>query len=83
MTDSGGVQKEAYFFGKMCLTLREETEWTELIENHCNIIVGRETNKITETAAILWNEPGKTFVPGLYGKGDAGMEIARTIIQNS
>lgn len=83
MTDSGGVQKEAYFFGKMCLTLREETEWTELVDNHCNILAGRETEKITESAAKLWNEPCRSFVPGLYGKGDAGREIARIIIQNS
>ena len=83
MTDSGGVQKEAYFFGKMCLTLREETEWTELVDNHCNILVGREMKKITEAAAELWKESGKTFVQGLYGKGEAGREIARIILQNS
>ena len=41
-TDSGGLQKEAYFFRKQCLTLREETEWLELIENDFNQICGSD-----------------------------------------
>lgn len=81
MTDSGGLQKEAYFFNKMCLTLREETEWTELVDNHCNILVGSDTERITEAAAKLCKSHTDAFVPALYGKGDAGTEIARTIIQ--
>ncbi|MEA2103404.1 MAG: UDP-N-acetylglucosamine 2-epimerase (non-hydrolyzing), partial [Candidatus Cloacimonadota bacterium] len=45
MTDSGGLQKEAFFFKKHCVTLREETEWTELVDNGFNIIAGNiETN---------------------------------------
>ncbi|MCM1532326.1 MAG: UDP-N-acetylglucosamine 2-epimerase (non-hydrolyzing) [Bacteroides sp.] len=83
MTDSGGVQKEAYFFGKMCLTLREETEWTELVENRCNILVGSDVDKITETAGTVWESDTRNFVPGLYGQGNTGAEIARIILQNS
>ena len=46
ITDSGGVQKEAFFFGKHCITLREQTEWVELVENGFNILVGSDTSKL-------------------------------------
>jgi len=48
MTDSGGLQKEAYFFKKQCITLRDETEWIELVENNYNILVGANKNKILD-----------------------------------
>ena len=48
LTDSGGLQKEAFFFSKPCITLREETEWTELIYNNFNILVGSNKMKIID-----------------------------------
>ena len=46
MTDSGGLQKEAFFFSKPCVTIRDETKWTELIEGGYNVLSGSETEKI-------------------------------------
>ena len=46
MTDSGGLQKEAFFFEKPCVTLRDETEWVELVENGFNKIVGADEDII-------------------------------------
>ena len=51
LTDSGGVQKEAFFFGKQCITLREQTEWVELVENGFNILTGSNKQKIIEAFA--------------------------------
>jgi UDP-GlcNAc3NAcA epimerase len=48
MTDSGGLQKEAYFFEKQCITLRDETEWVELVECGANVLVGADKDKIIE-----------------------------------
>jgi UDP-N-acetylglucosamine 2-epimerase len=75
-TDSGGVQREAYFMQKPCITLRDETEWTETVEVGWNKLVGVEVNKIV----IEW----KTFTPPaeqplIFGDGTAGEKIARIL----
>jgi len=51
VTDSGGVQKEAFFFGVPCVTLRDETEWVETIDTGANILAGANEDRIL-TAAI-------------------------------
>jgi UDP-GlcNAc3NAcA epimerase len=78
ITDSGGMQKEAYFFGKYCLTLRDETEWVELTEQGYNILVGVNEKKITDAFHLRVNEP---FVnkQSLYGDGNASQKIARIL----
>ena len=48
LTDSGGLQKEAYFLGKQCITLRSETEWIETLHDGWNTITGTDTSKILE-----------------------------------
>lgn len=75
MTDSGGMQKEAYFFGKYCLTLREETEWTELVKYGYNLLAGTQKETIISGFRQLL---GKPFADThrLYGDGKAGDTIA-------
>ena len=76
MTDSGGLQKEAYFFNKYCITLRDQTEWIELIKAGANSIVGANKSKIL--SAYHANKNSK-LVEGkpLYGDGNAAELIAK------
>lgn len=67
-TDSGGVQKEAYFYGVPCITLREETEWVETVEAGWNVLVGADRERIF--SAVLSFVPPATR-PALYGEGNA------------
>jgi len=67
-TDSGGVQKEAYFYGVPCITLREETEWVETVETGWNVLVGTDRERIT-LAATSFAKPAAR--PALYGDGMA------------
>ncbi len=77
LTDSGGVQKEAYFASVPCITLREETEWTETLEAGWNTLVGAEPVRILD-AARNFHPPAEQ--PPLYGDGRASERIA-TILQ--
>ncbi|RYY79809.1 MAG: UDP-N-acetylglucosamine 2-epimerase (non-hydrolyzing) [Moraxellaceae bacterium] len=72
VTDSGGVQKEAYFHNKQCVTLREETEWVELVEAGLNRLVGHEAKKIQEALVSVNFKDGNN---NIYGAGDAAKKI--------
>lgn len=78
ITDSGGVQKEAFFFGKHCITLREQTEWTELVENGFNILVGSDVEKLLQAFATFQNKKSD-FSINLYGNGHAAEKAAKEI----
>jgi UDP-GlcNAc3NAcA epimerase len=78
MTDSGGLQKEAYFFGKPCVTLRDETEWVELAEHGFNRVAGTDPKKICEAFSEMMHKK-LDFSVRLYGKGDAGKRIVSVI----
>jgi len=80
MTDSGGLQKEAYFFKKPCVTLREETEWVELVNARCNVLVGSDTHKIINAVEKMISLPESNFNQNLYGDGNAGKEIVETLL---
>jgi UDP-N-acetylglucosamine 2-epimerase len=73
LTDSGGVQKEAYFFGVACVTLREETEWVETVEAGWNLLVGASREKIIQ-AVTEFRPKGKR--PEIFGDGMASENIA-------
>jgi UDP-GlcNAc3NAcA epimerase len=79
MTDSGGLQKEAFFFKKNCITLRDETEWVELVENGFNMVVGADPIKIID-AYYQMIEKDNNFDINLYGNGLASKVIAQNLI---
>ena len=78
LTDSGGLQKEAYFFNKFCVTLRDQTEWVELVDNGVNVLTGADNAKIIEAVRHFSGMPfpGKE---GLYGDGGAAGRICREL----
>lgn len=80
ITDSGGVQKEAFFYGKHCITLRDETEWVELVNNGYNVLVGSDKAKLESAYELLKNR-NSDFSENLYGSGQAA-EIAAIEILN-
>jgi len=83
MTDSGGLQKEAYFFEKQCITLRDETEWVELIECGANILVGANKDKIINTYKNNSTFNIKNSKLDLYGGGNASKKIIEELIKSN
>jgi UDP-N-acetylglucosamine 2-epimerase (non-hydrolysing) len=79
LTDSGGVQKEAYFFGVPCITLRGETEWVETVEDGWNIVVGTDAGRIVD--AVRTFEPEKTRPGRRFGDGRAAERMAELILK--
>lgn len=78
ITDSGGLQKEAYFFGKYCITMRDQTEWVELISAGMNTLVGANKDTILETYAQVANK--KVSGGSLYGDGNAAQKIVQKLL---
>ena len=78
ITDSGGLQKEAYFFGKYCLVARDETEWTELVALEYNFLVGADKEKILGRSREI-KDLFRPFDARPYGNGDAAIRIARVL----
>jgi UDP-GlcNAc3NAcA epimerase len=77
VTDSGGVQKEAYFHNKYCITLREETEWVELVSNGYNVLAGSNPDLISSTLANKTNS--EILNKDIYGNGDTSQKILNII----
>lgn len=76
VTDSGGVQKEAYWLGVPCVTVRDETEWAELVETGWNTLVGADPDRLV-AAATAPRPDGER--PSVYGSGDAADRIVASL----
>ncbi|ELY49395.1 non-hydrolyzing UDP-N-acetylglucosamine 2-epimerase [Natronorubrum sulfidifaciens] len=77
-TDSGGVQKEAFYLDTPCVTLRETTEWIETVDAGWNVLVGADTDQIVDAVRAAADPPAK---PDLYGSGNAATRIVRHLEQ--
>ncbi|MEO6834274.1 MAG: UDP-N-acetylglucosamine 2-epimerase, partial [Chitinophagaceae bacterium] len=75
ITDSGGVQKEAYMLRKKCITLRSETEWTETLDHSWNTLVFEDIESIPK---LIKEKPG-TYIEGMFGDGHAAEKIVTAI----
>lgn len=80
LTDSGGLQKEAYFFGKPCVTLRDETEWVELVDNNYNQLAGTNARKIIQSIKKMQACTIDSRM-NLYGNGTASNLILDVILK--
>ena len=80
LTDSGGVQKEAYFFGKPCVILRAETEWVEIVETGRAVLVDADPDRIMKASLQLLELPDEPMAP-LFGDGNAAQRICEELMR--
>lgn len=77
VTDSGGLQKEAYLLGAPCTTLRTETEWPETLANGWNVLA---SNDLSDVAALALRQAPSSDRPNVYGDGDAAGRVVETLV---
>jgi UDP-GlcNAc3NAcA epimerase len=82
ITDSGGLQKEAFFFEKQCVTLRDETEWVELVKAGVNKLVGADKKVIVEECNNCLIKADGFFDQSIYGGGQASKVIVQALISS-
>jgi UDP-N-acetylglucosamine 2-epimerase len=80
LTDSGGVQKEAYWLKVPCVTLREESEWVETLQGSWNTLAGTDPESIF--AAAIKPPPSAACLNNLFGDGHSGTKIVRALLDN-
>jgi UDP-GlcNAc3NAcA epimerase len=81
ITDSGGVQKEAFFFQKPCIVLRNETEWVEIVDHECAVLTDADENRILEAFDHFRRFPPEEY-PQIFGDGKAAEFICQQMIHN-
>jgi len=81
MTDSGGVQKEAFYFGKPCIIMRPETEWVEIVEHGAGMICDADTERIIDAVMHFMGEAEPSF-PKIFGDGKAAWFICGQMLKN-
>lgn len=81
ITDSGGLQKEAYFFDSPCVTVRDQTEWVELVDGGFNVVTGYESESIVKGYESMFGVD-LDFTKDLYGDGTAAQRIVKTLIDH-
>ncbi len=79
LTDSGGIQKEAYWFKVPCITFREETEWAETVRSGGNVLVGAETRRIVKAVNSLSRRKPSPTRKGIFGDGRASQRVVLTL----
>jgi UDP-N-acetylglucosamine 2-epimerase len=86
ITDSGGLQKEAYVHGTPCVTVRDTTEWTETLDTGLNVLVDRDPSALAaavERAATGELDAVVERRPNLYGDGSAAVQIVETLLEHA
>ena len=81
LTDSGGVQKEAFFFRKPCVVLREETEWVEIVSSGNALLCGSDPRRILSAIEHFETTKNLSF-PDFYGDGTAAQKICQTLVDH-